>query len=342
MRLRTRQITEGKTKLVVPDLAHYGLPEHAPVFYNPAMATDRTNSVNILRAFFANRKPKTVTVADALCGTGARAARYARECGFIVQANDGQPSAVKLASRNAKLNKVKIKTSRCEANAFLAQHRHEFDAVDVDPFGSPAPFLANAVNALKPSRSLLMLTATDTGTLSGAFARACLNRYGAITASTSFAAEVGLRNLLHAVQRHASVHDLSVAPVAVFANLHYYRVFLKLGYEPMQKNSGFITYCRACERRSLHPALSKLKLKCECGRERALLGPTWIGPTTTPCATPFYDLQLLCAKLKKQPARKQDVIEKLCKRGWPSFATMLSGQGVVTDAPYEELVKCLR
>ncbi len=89
MEIKLKEITEGGTRLAVPDLSVYKKPEDSPVFYNPAMKTDRDISVAVLSSMLR----KKAKVADILSGLGARAVRYANEGAFDVYANDIQPSA---------------------------------------------------------------------------------------------------------------------------------------------------------------------------------------------------------------------------------------------------------
>src|SRR3989344_538722 len=219
------QTTEGTTRLLVPDLVKYKQPEFAPVFYNPRMKADRDVSVALL-PHLLKRKAR---VLDLLCGLGARSVRYARECGFSVTANDVQPSAVALARKNALLNKVKLKSSVSEANKFLIDHKDDkFDCVDIDPFGSPAEFVQNAFQALQPKNSVLAVTATDLGALSGGYPEAGFRKYALVARESPFLHELGVRNLIAYCYEQAARQDLIVVPVMSYYNKHYYRVFLKL------------------------------------------------------------------------------------------------------------------
>ena len=63
----------------------------------------------------------------------------AEECSVVL--NDRSKSAYEVIQRNIRLNGVDgvAKASNEDANVLL--HRFRFDLVDLDPFGSPAPFL---------------------------------------------------------------------------------------------------------------------------------------------------------------------------------------------------------
>ncbi len=364
MPLKLVKTMEGKTKLWVPDLRKYGIPQHAPVFYNPIMGHDRSLSVELVKKYFGKRK---VSLADIMCGIGARAIRYANECGknFTVYANDAQPTAIKIAKRNAALNRVKINFCIGEANKFLLKHpKEKFDCIDIDPFGSPSHFLNNAMMAIKPKKSLLCVTATDVGALSGVYPEACFRKYGIISDVTSFQHELGVRNLIFSVFREAAKFEYGIKPLYSYYNLHYYRTFIEMGGTKRSVNKsfdniGYISYCDKCERREYYPIFEDAKTICECKNQRKLLGPTWLGKigdmSFLPMDSdeidnqfeydidlPYYDLHAFAMTLGKEPPKTFEVMLHLRERGYKAEKTHFAGYGVKTNAPYEEVKKLIK
>lgn len=67
-----------------------------------------------------------------------------------------------------------------------------FDVVDVDPYGSCAPFLDSAISALR-SGGLLCLTSTDMCTLVGNCQETCYYKYGGAVAKANFHHEAAIR-----------------------------------------------------------------------------------------------------------------------------------------------------
>jgi tRNA (guanine26-N2/guanine27-N2)-dimethyltransferase len=346
--MKTKQIIEGDTKLIVPDVKK---PEQGKVFYNPRMEFDRTLSVKILKDIFK----KEAKVADVLSGLGSRAVRYANEADFEVTANDIQPSAVKLIEKNAKLNKVKVETSQSEANQFLVSNKYDkFDCIDIDPFGSPAPFLSNAILAIHPKDSMLCVTATDTGTLAGVYAKACFRRYFTMGGRNSFLHELGVRNLIAAIFREASKYEFAIRPVFAYNNIHYNRVFIEMvsGRKTANrriKEIGYIKYCSKCERRELIPISTDIDSKCECGNKPKLFGPTWIGKLGTKTfygfegeeriEMPYYNLANLSKIMKKQNNKMSKIFSELHDMGYKATKTHFHKQGIKTNAPYDILKK---
>jgi tRNA (guanine26-N2/guanine27-N2)-dimethyltransferase len=361
--LKLVKIKEGETSLWVPDLRKYGIPQHAPVFYNPLMSHDRSVSVEIAKKYAGRRK---MQVADIMCGIGARAVRYANECGknFQVYANDAQPSAIKISKRNARLNKVKIEFSNAEANKFLSKFPNDrFDYIDIDPFGSPSHFINSAMQAIKPKKSMLGITATDVGALSGVYPEAGFRKYSTVSGMTSFKHELGIRNLIFSVFREAAKYEYGIKPLYSYYNLHYYRIFIQIGGNKRSVNRSFgnvghISYCPNCERREYHPLFESLKQKCECKKPRKILGPTWIhklgdldfllksnkidNQFEYEIESPYYDLHALATVLGKKPAKTFDTILKLRELGYKAEKTHFAGFGIKTNAPYEEIKRAAK
>jgi len=359
------QIIEGKTKLYVPDLKHYTRKEDAPVFYNEVFKEDRDLSVKIFSKFFKEYKTQSdathsqaAHVADILCASGARGIRYANECGFEVQLNDASPSAIELVKKNAKLSNVKVKTSANEANRFLLQGE-KFDLIDIDPFGSPVKFIETALKAVKP-RGIIALSATDLGTLSGHYPKACFRRYNLVANVTSFRHELGLRNLIGTVALRAMKYGYGIVPIFAYTHQHYYRVYLKI--RP-QKNAlkevGYYNYCNKCGFWEVVGILKDADTTCKCGNKLQKLGPTWIdklgdyefmkyinsefvNADELKIKEPYYDLHFFGKKYKIKIPKTNKVIEKLKEKGYKATKTLLCGHALKTNAPFDVFEKLIK
>lgn len=64
-----------------------------------------------------------------------------------------------------------------------------FTVIDLDPYGSAAPFLDSAVQALDEG-GLLMVTCTDMGVLCGNHSDACYGKYGSMSLKAKFCHEM--------------------------------------------------------------------------------------------------------------------------------------------------------
>lgn len=229
-------VQEGRTVLAVAEddgraSAGPATRDRDRAFYNPAMRVNRDLSVLLVDAF-ARGRGRPVDVADVLAGAGARSLRLAHEVpgDITVHANDGDPNAVAAVAAGMAENGVpegRLDIRQGGAHAMLAGRR--FDVVDVDPYGSPAPFTDAAVRATR-HRGLVCLTATDTAALCGRYPRVCRRRYGAWHGlhAHPWRAEVGLRILHGAVVRAAARHERGATPVLSVAQGHWMRVVCRI------------------------------------------------------------------------------------------------------------------
>jgi tRNA (guanine26-N2/guanine27-N2)-dimethyltransferase len=155
-----------------------------------------------------------------------------------------------------------------------------FDVVDVDPFGTPMPFVDAAVNG---TRELLCLTATDTAPLCGAHFRSGVRSYATVPHNTEYHAEMGVRVLLSAVVRVAARHDVAAEPVLTHASDHYVRTYLDLergarAADACVDELGFVYHCQHCLWRDAQRRLiADAPAACpHCGEDLQVAGPLWL------------------------------------------------------------------
>ncbi len=259
-------------------------PAWLPVFYNPVMEFNRDLSVASLQAYIELYSPhKSITVVEPLTATGVRAVRYALEVSGVekVIAGDIDENAVRLALENVRLNKVdsKVKVVRADANALMYRLRYEEPvpvlAVDLDPYGSPAPFLRAAL-ALTGHRGLLAMTATDVAILEVIKKEAAYRRYYVRGGPTPQSKEVAARVLAGFVARLAAEHDKSVKPLLVYYADHYIRAYFlvergaKRADKTLQSSIGYMTYCKDL-------GYAVLDSSCPEPSRYTLVGPLWTG-----------------------------------------------------------------
>src|SRR5262249_54415153 len=146
-----------------------------------------------------------------------------------------------------------------------------FDYVDIDPFGSPVPFLDAAVRSLK-TEGILAVTATDTAALCGTSVKACRRKYWSEPLRTAIMKEVAVRILIRRVQLIAASYETCFEPVLSYAHEHYMRVFLRRTkggsgrVDDMLKKHSSTSWSRE---------LQAVSHKSEAGTE---FGPLWVGP----------------------------------------------------------------
>ncbi len=309
----TETVTEGEVKVVVPQLAAYVkqpweyAPSKAPVFYNPIMELNRDLAVLALQAYQQSLE-REVSVCEPLTGCGIRGVRFAVEVEGVrsVSVNDINFKAAELASFNAELNGVedRVKVANEDANLFLSRHaapRRRFNYVDVDPFGSPVPYLDAALRALR-SGGLLALTATDMAPLCGVHPRACLRKYGGVPLRTEYCHELAVRLLVGCLAMMAAKHDVGVEVLFSHSVDHYVRAYAAVhcgarrGDKSVQM-MGYILHCFSCfHRETSLGIISPLNHVCpECKAKLSVAGPLWLGKITD---------KAFCSLMEKETAKR--------------------------------------
>ncbi len=369
------EYVEGETKLIVPEVS---LREHqpplTPAFFNPKGAELRDLSV---LAFLAYRKlfRDEVNFADPLTGVGAKALRLLKEA-HIDRAlvNDLNPTALKALRKAAELNGVsdRMEVHNEEANLFLlrlgAPGKRPF-AIDIDPFGSPIPFMDSALKVIADG-GMLSATATDTAVLSGLYQRVALRRYFGTPSRDDSSKETGLRLLLSAIIRRAAALDLYARPLFCHSTRHYMRCYVLVGSSALKADEtldmiGDVFYCANCGYKSLKPR----DLCPICGGKVHKAGPIYIGQMHDEAFLKamleqgrfkkhektlkraldeirlppyFHSLSWVCDHLQIGVPSPDKVIEELKKMGFDASRSSLDPVGVKTDAPYEELLSVLK
>lgn len=250
------------------------------VFYNPKMEKLRDVSVIFLKSMSL----KKAKLLDATAATGVRGIRYALEAGIgDVTMLDINKSAYRNARSNAKANGTKARVVGKSLQEFSGSAKEAFDVIDLDPFGSPAPLIYDALKLSKDG-TVLMATATDTATLCGAEGSACLRIYGSAPMHNELCHEASVRILLNFLAREAAQFNFGIEPMMSIADMHYVRLFVVLRRGAKEatesvKASGFVSYCSKCHSFAFEKGLvPRLGAKCRnCGAEGHAYGPMWLG-----------------------------------------------------------------
>jgi len=352
----TAVVREGSAEIEVPAVARRTGPgTRGPLpFYNPTMAINRDMTVALAAAV-----PAAGPHLDGLAATGVAGIRVALEASVAqVVLNDANPRSVELARRNAARNGVSARIEHRRLQALLAEER--FGLVDVDPFGSPVPFVDAAVPSVRGG-GCLAVTATDVGTLGGVHPPPALRRYDLRVARTGAVPEVAVRALLGVIVRAAARYDRGARPVCAFAAEHFVRaiVCLRAGASAADEALSHLGSLVPADPWGLVPPRP----------ETPALGPLWLGPLGdadvlramedhAPSARSGRLLTALRDELPLPPlyvrldelARAASVpppplgrfLDELRSRGFLAVRTHFSPIGVKSDAPPEELIRAAR
>ncbi|HIQ31476.1 MAG TPA: tRNA (guanine(10)-N(2))-dimethyltransferase, partial [Aquifex aeolicus] len=281
-----KTVREGKALILVPELPEK-VSSSMTVFYNPKMRVNRDLAVLGLR-YLRGELGEPLKVADPLAASGIRAIRFLKEVDGVekVYVNDIKEEATALVGRNFRMNDIpegRYEVYTEEANSFLRKGwGFGFDYIDLDPFGSPVPFVESAALSMKRG-GVLSLTATDTAPLSGTYPKTCLRRYGARPIRNEFKHEVGIRILIKKVIELSAQYDIAMVPLFAYSHLHYFKLFFRKDRGAKLTNSlmermGYILYCFRCLNRGTVRDVLKVRERCSvCGAKVSVGGPLWLG-----------------------------------------------------------------
>ncbi len=355
-------IREGSTDILVPHEHSSGGPgkKMGTVFFNEQMAFNRDVSVMLLRSL----ERDSITVADAMCATGSRSVRIANEVpNSIVTANDISPSAMPFINANIELNNLDNCTASCR-NMHSLFTDESFDYVDLDPFGSPAPFIQSAIRGCG-RKGIMAITATDTAPLAGAHAQKCRRRYQSEPIRGFMCHEGGLRILMCTIARELAKFDRGMTPLLSFYADHYFRTYVRIdegaqAADDTLSKLGYMHY----DMETLERSTSRLP---DDGHR---LGPFWLGPLHDPYTLSrmsaegmadqrrcvkyldlwrnelddqvfVYDIAELSSHIKMSPPRIDDFMVFLNEHGRAS-KSHVSPTSFKTDIPLEDLIPLYR
>jgi len=388
----TEIVEEGKVSVVVPKLSAYVkeaweyAPSKAPVFYNPAMELNRDLAVLALQAY-QKMLGREISVCEPLTGCGIRGVRFAVEVDGVRKAsmNDISLEATKLAKFNVERNALaeRVSVANEDANLFLSRYaapRKRFDFIDIDPFGSPVPYLDAAVRALRDG-GLLALTATDMAPLCGVHPKACVRRYGGKPLRTEYCHELAVRLLIGCLTMMAAKHEIGIKAMFSHSTDHYIRVYAAARYGARQADKslrmmGYVLHCFSCFHRETSGGIvSPLKTKCaECGSRLNVAGPLWLGKISdkdfcssmkkeadgrrlkqgkrilrllslvqgeADASVTYYVIDKICDKLNLPVPPLIEVVDGIKRAGFEATLTHFNTKGVKTNAPANVVKKVI-
>ncbi|MDD1763432.1 MAG: tRNA (guanine(10)-N(2))-dimethyltransferase [Methanobacteriaceae archaeon] len=367
-------INEGQVRIKIPTFEK--VSSRAPVFYNPVMELNRDLSVLALQQFKSEIE-KGLTVCDAFGGSGIRGIRYSKEVAGVdsVVVNDVNPRAVPLARENALENGLdNITVCQKDANLLLRLCKGKFNMVDIDPFGTPSPFIDSAAVNL-PRNSLLAVTATDTSALCGTYPQPCIRKYGSKPLKTEYCHENGLRILAGFLSLSFARYQKFLSFKFAHSTEHYLRIYATVSKGAKKtdvslQNMGYIAHCPIClNRKAYHGLAPLIDARCpRCDHHMRVAGPMWCGDIQDrdfisgmieksedmfinrvkeakkllelcklESNTPptFYDIHTICSKLKISAPPMIRLLDLLKSGGYVASPTHFSPTGIKTSAPLE-------
>jgi len=343
------------------------------VFHNPAMSGSRTRSVLLLQYCIESGLlgDGSIYALDGLSATGLRARRWLNEL--------PAKSAARISATMGDMDPVALNWAmRCHEE-FPPEHgegellphlgdlrksvlEHGRHWVDIDPYGTPLPFLDTAIQSLA-RRGIAEISATDSAALTGSSKNALLRRYGARVRTDGLAHDSGLRVLLATVARTAARHERSIEPLLSIWESHHLRVSVRVlrsveGANDVECSLGWRVACPTAEEISssiesgLQPETSLDSLPMHCflplshpvdRSDKRISGPMWTGPMgqTEAMASMTEERALnLCgpSAIEDDPVGWTERDFEYERRRVARSIRHISGESGVIDAPHLILV----
>ncbi|CAI7809224.1 unnamed protein product, partial [Closterium sp. NIES-54] len=202
---------------------------------------------------------------------------------------------------------VPVRAEQGDARVYMIVHEKQFDAVDLDPYGTPSVFLDGAVQAVADG-GMLLVTATDMAVLCGNNAEVCYSKYGAYPHRAKYCHEMAIRILLASIESAANRFKRHIVPVLSVSVDFYIRVFVRVftsaqAVKATPSKLAYVFQCSGCDSYHLQPVGRVVEGRtkkpdappppprylpglgpvippaCEhCGRHLSIGGPMWSAP----------------------------------------------------------------
>lgn len=378
---KIKTVEEGLTKIQFPEFDK--ISSDAPVFYNPHMELNRDISILALQTF-QKQEDRNINICDLFGGSGIRGVRYKNEIDGVghVFINDISETANEYERHNVELNNLKdIEIFQHDASMFLRMHRGEFDVIDIDPFGTPSPFLDSAGYCSRRN-SLLCVTATDTSALCGTYKEPCIRKYNAKPYKSEYCHETGIRILAGFVALTLAKYSKSIEVKLSHSTEHYMRLYIEVKKgskksDECLKNIGYISHCKHCLYREENKGLatSTPNICPECGEKLIQAGPLWLGEIQNEefiskmivesenkklntkedvlkllescrieakSPATFYDVHKICKILKISAPKLDLVFGNLEKERFEAVKTHFNPLGIKTNAPLKKIKEIIK
>ncbi|KAA8494345.1 putative tRNA (guanine(26)-N(2))-dimethyltransferase 2 [Porphyridium purpureum] len=328
--VRDARAADGKEYVEIREGRAVARYPKGEVFYNPVQVVNRDLSVLVLRHYTAMRaaeearplsSPEGLSCLEALAASGLRSVRYAKEVPRLqrIVVNDVDESAVQAIRANLDLNGLhdgeRVRISHADANeaarlgvssSISSGPFEPFDIIDLDPYGSCAPFLASAVRYVSRG-GLLCVTSTDKPVLCGNNIGTAFVRYGGIAAKGATCHETAVRLVMYALQMEAVKLGRVVEPLLCVSIDFYVRCFVRVreskrDAQRIPLRCGLVYTCVTCNTSHVQPMASEtagpdnesadteklLPIKSsrsvlpgpvcdQCGSPFRMTGPMWTG-----------------------------------------------------------------
>ena len=384
------KIIEGGKEYYVPSpIINNKIPRKSDeVFFNPHQKINRDISVLVLKVFAKLNNKDNIVICEPFGGIGVRTCRYALEVpSSTIHYNDVNPKAFRIAQHNfshlSELYRDKISAHNGEFTDFLNSLYLDhplMDFMDIDPYGSPIPFVHRSLKFVT-TQGLLAFTATDLASLSGLYPRAMYAKYGIgmFEDRIGNVHELAARSLITGIQSIGLTQNQSLIPVFTLYYRHFIRTFMIRirGVDKVLDRTGFLCKCDKCNT-MFQTSLTAKGIVCSFCQSFLIrrVGPLYLGKLHNESyLTPLnddpnikdknssknlskiinliheenkldipwsYDLSHVAKKISRPIPPMDFIIEKLNELGYKCHKTHYSGTSLKTNANFSDLCEIIK
>jgi tRNA (guanine26-N2/guanine27-N2)-dimethyltransferase len=279
-----------------PDIQHVTINDLDPAAYERAVTNIDSNGLS---------NDLIAAAADTVVG---------RPRGIRIQTGDA--TQVMYSSRHS--NRKRPHEPRNTKLSPQEEASQQWDIIDLDPYGSAAPFLDGAVQAVCHG-GMLNVTCTDMAALGGSHPETCFGRYGSMPITRAgYLQELAVRILLYALATTAARYGRTIKPILSVGMDFYVRVFVevyddKAGVNSLSLQVGNVyqsTHCPSFYTTSsgqlggkkgnvYQPSRLQTSVCTETGAALKVAGPMWMGA--------MHDRDVLTEALKRLETPPNDV-----------------------------------
>jgi len=349
------KITEANITIEAPK--EEKISAKLPVFYNPVMKFNRDISILLLKAI----DNQDMQVCDLLAGSGIRAIRFLAELEKekikSITINDYNEKAAELIKKNIEVNRklfqakhreAEINITNQEASSLLLQSTG-FDYIDIDPFGTPNPFLDAAARRLSRN-GILAVTATDTSALAGTYPKVCKRKYWATPGRGPQQHELGLRILIRKVQLIAAQYEKALIPIFSYSKEHYMRVFFrcdkgKSDVDAVLKRHGMFNDAGplwlgqlwdSALAEKMYRIAADLDYEFDARFLQTIRDESRIGKVG------FHDIHNICKKHKLEVPKFEPIFDEIRKKKHKATRTHFTGFGIRSDIEEKDILDIIK
>jgi len=338
------RVKEGLVEAELPVIFDKGPGKKSTAYYSKSQVISRDLTIFIIKNYLKNGK----NALDLLGGSGIRGFRIEKECNLNVTINERNKEALKYIFKNRDLN---------NSNAYITNFNAErqfpdgyYDYIDIDPYGSPVPFLDSALKSIK-NNGIIGVTSTDIANLAGTYPHKTFYLYHSTPESGYLKHEVGTRILISYIANRAAENGFGIIPLLTYFGGYYYRIFFRvkkgkkwvmntLSYVQEINKMGYWRKIGPLWIGNLHEIINNYKIPENIEKRDHIINILKIAPYENLLF--FYSTEEIGKRMGGKMPKIDYLIYKLRFNGYPASRTQFSPVGIKTTCTLPKIIEILK